>query len=134
MSNDPLNRILFVEDDPDIQEVARMALELVGGFFVATASSGQEAIAMLDIVKPQLILLDVMMPEMDGPTTLQKIREIPAWADTPIVFLTARIQEQDRLEYQEMGATGFIAKPFDPMTLADNIKKIWQEYHRSRQS
>jgi len=128
MPKELLNRILFVEDDPDIQEVARMALELIGGFTVVTASSGKEALELLDVVKPQLILLDVMMPEMDGPTTLKKIHTQANWTDIPVIFLTAKVQEEDRKEYKELGAIDTIAKPFDPMNISNHIKQIWKNY------
>lgn len=126
MSSETLNRILYVEDEPDIQAVAKLALEAVGGFTLEVCSSGQEALDKAEAFAPQLMLLDVMMPEMDGPTTMKKLRELPALANTPVIFMTAKVQPQEVKEYKDLGAVDVIAKPFDPMTLASNIKDIWQ--------
>jgi len=125
MSSDELNRILYVEDEPDIQAVAKLALEQVGGFTLEVCSSGKEAMQKAEAFAPELILLDVMMPEMDGPTTLQNLREIASLKETPVVFMTAKVQPQEIEEYLEMGAVEVIAKPFDPMALSDQIRTIW---------
>ena len=117
-------RILFVEDDPDIQLVAKMALETVGGFRVLACSSGAEALARCEELAPDLILLDVMMPGMDGPTTLAALRQIPSLRDVPVVFMTARVQAQEVFNYRQLGAVAVIAKPFDPMTLSDQVQDI----------
>jgi two-component system, OmpR family, response regulator len=127
MSREELNRILFVEDESDIQAVARLALEAVGGFAVRICSSGSEAVQEAPIFGPDLILLDVMMPGMDGPSTLKALRKLPPMADTPIVFMTAKVQPQERSYYEELGAIGVIPKPFDPMTLSSTIRSIWQQ-------
>lgn len=126
MSSETLSRILYVEDEPDIQAVAKLALEAVGGFTLEVCSSGQEAIDKAEAFAPQLMLLDVMMPEMDGPTTMKTLREIPALANVPAVFMTAKVQPQEVKEYKAQGAVEVIAKPFDPMTLASDINEIWQ--------
>jgi two-component system OmpR family response regulator len=120
-----LPRILYVEDEPDIQAVAKLALEAVGGFVVQLHSSGQEAVQAAVAFAPDLILLDVMMPGMDGPTTLQKLRELPELAHTPVIFMTAKVQPQEVAHYKSLGALDVIAKPFDPMTLSDTVKRIW---------
>jgi two-component system OmpR family response regulator len=120
-----LVRILYVEDEPDIQTVAKLALEMVGGYQVMICSSGQEALANVSSFAPDLILLDVMMPGMDGPTTLQSLRANPASAIIPVIFLTAKVQPPEVAEYQALGALNVIAKPFDPMTLADQVRQIW---------
>jgi two-component system OmpR family response regulator len=120
-----LQKILYVEDDDDIRAVAELALETVGGFSVKSCSSGQEAIAAAPGFAPELILLDVMMPGMDGPSTFHALREIPAFSDTPVVFMTAKVQTEEVALYREMGAVDVIPKPFDPMTLADQIREIW---------
>lgn len=122
-----LSRILYVEDDPDIQHIAQLALEIVGGFTVEICSSGQEALDKAAAFSPQMILIDVMMPAMDGPTTLLRLREHPATVDTPAVFLTAKAQPGEVAEYLANGAIDVIAKPFDPMTLADQIREIWEK-------
>jgi len=121
-----LTRILYVEDEPDIQLVARLALETVGGFTVEICSSGGEALSKLPAFRPQLILLDVMMPDMDGPTTLAKLRQLPGSGSTPVVFMTAKAQPQEVSAYKQLGAKDVIAKPFDPMTLASAVLDIWE--------
>lgn len=122
-----LERILYVEDEPDIQAVAKLALEMVGGFKVLICSSGTETLERVSGFAPDLILLDVMMPGMDGPSTLQRLRANPATAAIPVVFLTAKVQAAEVLQYQKMGALDAIAKPFDPMTLAANVRTIWEK-------
>ncbi|TYT74412.1 response regulator [Desulfobotulus mexicanus] len=121
-----LKRIAYVEDETDIQEVAKMALELVGGFSVAVFSSGHEAVDKMAAFSPQLILLDVMMPGLDGPATLIRLREQESLKDVPAVFMTAKVQTHEVARYKELGAVSVIAKPFDPMTLADQLKGIWE--------
>ncbi|RMH20217.1 MAG: response regulator [Acidobacteria bacterium] len=122
-----LRRILLIEDDRDIQKVARLVLENLGGFEVAIASSGREGLARAPAFRPDLILLDVMMPELDGPGTLEALRDGPL-ADTPVVFLTARAQPDEVVEYRALGALDVIVKPFDPMTLCRTVEDIWQRY------
>ena len=114
-----LTRILYVEDDPDIQAIAMMVLETIHGFVLEACSSGNEALEKAVSFQPELILLDVMMPGMDGPETLKQLRAFPALADTPVVFMTAKVQPQEVQGYLDLGALGVIAKPFDPMTLAE---------------
>jgi len=127
-----LQNILYVEDEPDIQAVARLALEMVGGFSVTICSSGEEALARVSSTKPDLMLLDVMMPGMDGPTTLKRLRELPAAKDIPAVFMTAKVQPDEVAHYKSLGAVGVIAKPFDPMTLSETVRAIWDEYGGSK--
>lgn len=124
-----LQRILYVEDEPDIQAVAKVALEAVGGFTVQICSSGQEALNTAPDFAPHLILLDVMMPQMDGPTTLNALRQQAATAQTPVVFMTAKAQPQEIARFKELGALDVITKPFDPMRLAEQIREIWQDHH-----
>lgn len=126
---DKLMRVLYVEDEPDIQTVARLALETLGGFTVEICSSGNEALARAPAFDPQLILLDVMMPVMDGPTTLGKLRELPQFAFTPVVFMTAKVQPGEVAEYKAIGAVDVIPKPFDPMTLSNQVQAIWEHCH-----
>ena len=125
MTDKQLNRILYVEDEPDIQTVALMALETVGGFTVKACSSGQEAIDAAEAFEPDLVILDVMMPGMDGPATMEALRKLPAAADVHIVFMTAKVQSHEVERYLGMGAVDVIAKPFDPMTLAGKVQAIW---------
>ena len=116
-------RILIVDDEDDIREVGQMTLEMMAGWEVRTASSGEEALAMAAAHPPDAILLDVMMPVMDGPATLARLRAEPATAGVPVVFLTAKAQAADQRRLAEMGAAGVLAKPFDPMTLADQVSR-----------
>ncbi len=129
MSTHPLQRILYIEDEPDIQAVACLALETVGGFTVEVCGSGQEAQAKGVAFAPDLILLDVMMPEMDGPNTLKALRGIAELSTTPVIFMTAKVQANELADYRAMGALDVIAKPFDPMTLAQQIRTIWNNCH-----
>lgn len=122
-----LERILYAEDDSDIQQIAIIALETVGGFKVKTCNDGLDALAAIENFGPQLLLLDVMMPNMDGPKALAKIREIDAFKKTPAIFMTAKVQQEEVKKYLDMGAVGVIAKPFDPMTLAVQIQDIWEK-------
>ncbi len=120
-----LTRILYVEDDPDIQAIAIMVLETINGFTLKSCSCGSEALEKAVQFKPDLVLLDVMMPGMDGPETLKGLRAFPELAATPVVFMTAKVQPQEVEGYLKLGAIGVIAKPFDPMTLAQELRDIW---------
>lgn len=121
-----LTRILYVEDDPDIRALAKIALEIIGGFNLRCCSSGKDALDLQSLYfAPELLLLDVMMPEMDGPTTLARLRELPEFKDTPVIFMTAKIQSSEILYYQSLGALGVIDKPFDPMLLPTQILNLW---------
>ncbi|MFZ6774782.1 response regulator [Undibacterium sp. SXout7W] len=128
MTSATLVNILYVEDDRDIQTVAQIALEVVGGLSLKTCSSGTAALeAIKDGFLPDLLLLDVMMPVMDGPTTLAELRKLPVTQSTPVIFMTAKVQSTEMEYYQSLGAIGVIAKPFDPMDLSAQVQKIWQE-------
>ncbi len=122
-----LNKILYIEDEADIQAIAQIALENVGGFKLKICSSGQEAIEQGPAFKPDLILLDVMMPGMDGPTTLQELRKLEELANIPVMFMTAKVQPQEIEHFKSLGAIEVIAKPFDPMKLSDTIKAAWRD-------
>ena len=122
-----LKRVLYVEDEADIRAVASIALETVGGFELLVCSSGEEALAKAISFSPDLLLLDIMMPGMDGPSTLRALWEIPELADVPAMFMTAKVQSDEIAEYKALGALEVIVKPFDPMTLADQIKTAWQQ-------
>ncbi|WP_426107255.1 response regulator [Massilia sp. TSP1-1-2] len=120
--------VMYVEDDPDIQMVAQMALEVVGGMTLRTCSSGQEALqAAAAGLNPDLILLDVMMPGLDGPATLAALRTIAATAATPVIFMTAKVQAAEVSYYKSIGAIGVIAKPFDPMLLAQQVRTLFEQ-------
>jgi two-component system, OmpR family, response regulator len=124
-----LTRILMVEDDPDIQAVAQLALEALGGFTVEMCGSGGEAVQTALVFAPDLILLDVMMPGMDGPSTLRALREVAQTAGIPVIFMTAKVQASEIAQYKEMGALSVISKPFDPMLLPAMIRDMWARHH-----
>lgn len=129
MSAPPLQRILYVEDDPDIRMVTQISLELVGGFEVLACSDGASAIAQGPAFAPQLILSDVMMPDMDGPETVRRLRELPALAQCPFLFFTAKMQEGEVAALKAQGAAAVLAKPFDAERLPDQIRAIWGACH-----
>jgi CheY-like chemotaxis protein/HPt (histidine-containing phosphotransfer) domain-containing protein len=122
----PLRRILLVEDEPDIQAIAKVALETLGGFAVDLASSGQQAIDRARESSPDLVLMDVMMPRMDGPTTLARLKELDGLKEVPVVFVTAKVQPPEVEHLRSIGAAAVIPKPFDPMTLAATLRSIWE--------
>ena len=124
-----LKRILHVEDDPSIQAVAKVALEAVGGFQVLSCASGQEALDQVQGFAPDFILLDVMMPGMDGPTTLQQLQQQFDLSRIPAVFMTAKVQSNEVSSYKALGAADVVVKPFDPMTLSEQIRQIWRDFH-----
>lgn len=123
-----LNRILYIEDDPDIQTIANMAFSFCA-LEVESCTSGKLALERIKNFHPDLILIDVMMPGMDGPTTLKSIRNMPDFVNTPIVFMTAKVQTHEVEDYKKMGAIAVITKPFDPLTLCGDLKKIWDNHH-----
>jgi CheY-like chemotaxis protein len=127
MTNRTLKSILYVEDDGDIRTVAEIALVAVGGFELIICSSGKEALEKAASLVPDLLLLDVMMPEMDGPTTLEALRKVPNTANTPVIFMTAKVQASEVAYYKSLGALGVVAKPFDPMELAQQVRKLWDD-------
>jgi len=115
-------RILHVDDEPDIREVVELSLALNPDFEVRSCGSGTEAVAIAAEWSPFIILLDVMMPGMDGPTTLAQLRGNPRTADIPVLFMTARAQAREVERFISLGAQGVISKPFDPMTLAFQVR------------
>ena len=115
-----LKRILYIEDETDLQWLVKHILETVGGFEVLVCSSGAEGLAQIEDFAPDLVLLDVMMPEMDGFSVLRALRAKPDRAAVPVVFLTARTPEGG--EYLELGARGVIAKPFEPNSLVEQVR------------
>lgn len=122
-----LNRILHVEDDEDILMIARLALADLGGFEVLQCSSGAQAVDQAASFAPDLFLLDYMMPEMNGMQTLKALRENPEFADTPAIFMTAKAMESIESEFTGMGVLGRITKPFDPVSLPADIRRIWAQ-------
>lgn len=115
-------KLLHVEDDADIREIAQMSLDMCGEFEVIQCESGEDALKAVQGYTPDVILLDMMMPGMTGKQTLEHMREMPHLAEVPAIFMTARAQQSEQDELRVMGASEVISKPFDPMTLADQIK------------
>ncbi|WP_224371611.1 response regulator [Hyalangium versicolor] len=120
----PIRKVLLVDDEEDIRTVGRLSLSRVGGWETVLAASGAEAVTQAVNERPDLILLDVMMPGMDGPSTFARLRAQEVLAQTPIIFMTAKIQKQEVARYMELGAAGVIRKPFDPMLLPAEIKRL----------
>ena len=123
--SDVLRKVLYVEDDADIRTIASLALEAVGGLTLQPCASGAEALERAAGFAPDLLLLDVMMPGMDGPTTLARLRDLPQTRDVPVIFMTAKVQASEVQHYKALGALGVISKPFDPMTLAAEVQALW---------
>lgn len=132
MSVPELKRILYVEDEPDIRTITKMALEMMGGFILKTCENGQAAVAGAAAFKPDLILLDVMMPGMDGHDTLQALRNLDGLNDIPAIFMTAKVQTHEVDSLLKEGAIAVISKPFDPMTLVDQIRSAWVKHMNAK--
>src|SRR6202051_4618063 len=115
-------RILHVDDEPDIREVVEISLGLDPGFATRSCGSGEEALVAAIDWQPDIILCDVMMPVMDGPATLMRLRENALTANIPVIFMTARAQTRELDRFRSLGALGVIPKPFDPMTLAASVR------------
>lgn len=120
-----LQRILYADDEPLVQAIAKVALVKVGGFELLVCGSGEDALRQVKAFAPQLILLDVVMPGLDGPATLQRLRQDPDTAAIPVVFLTANSDPKEIAQYIALGALDVIAKPYNPMTLADQVRQVW---------
>ncbi|WP_417712550.1 response regulator [Roseibium aggregatum] len=117
-------KALYVDDDPDISTIVEMCLDLSGEFEIVCASSGQEALVKAEAWQPDVVLLDYMMPVMDGPTTYLCLKENPATAGIPVAFVTAKSMQSDVSTLLELGAIGVISKPFDPNSLATDVKAL----------
>jgi len=124
----PLKKVLYVEDEPDIRSVAEIALSGLGGLEVETCSSGYDAPAAIKRFGPDLVLLDVMMPGMDGPSTLAALRADASIPPVPVAFMTARTLPDEVQHYLKLGAIGVISKPFDPLKLADEVRTLWARH------
>lgn len=121
----PLKKILHVEDEDDIRQITKLVLEAIGGFEVISCSSGEAALEKVRDFMPDLILLDVMMPGMDGPATLAALRQSAASAEIPIIFMTAKSQPHECERFMDLGAMGIITKPYDPQTLPEQLHTVW---------
>lgn len=127
---DHLKKILFIDDDQDIHMILEISLEAIPGLEMRSAYSGEEGIRTALDFEPEMILLDVMMPDMDGAATLKAMRLLPKLSKTLVVFITARAQGSEIEEYIKEGAFDVVVKPFDPMTLPDTLQKIWERFKR----
>ncbi|MBB5316154.1 response regulator [Tunturibacter empetritectus] len=116
-----MRRILIIDDEDDIREVAALSLEATAGWEILTASSGAEGIDIASAEQPDAILMDVMMPGVDGPTTFARMQQTPAISRIPVLLLTAKVQGVDQRRFAGLGLAGILFKPFDPLTLADQI-------------
>ena len=125
MPKQPLNRICYVEDDEDIQRIVRMSLERVGKMTVEVVSDPMVAIERMIAFNPDLVMLDWMMPGMDGPALFRKMRETPATKALPVVFITAKASQRELDELHGMGALGTISKPFSPKDLPGQLRALW---------
>ena len=127
MAPNILHSVLYVDDDPDISAVVQASLCLISGLDVHLAASGEQAIAMADAVGPDLILMDVMMPGLDGPATLHRLRESVPTAAIPVIFMTAKVLPSEVAVFRGLGAIGVIGKPFDPLTLGRELVSVWND-------
>ena len=127
MPERPLNRICYVEDDEDIQRIVRLSLEKVGKMTVEVVSDPTLAIAAITAFRPDLVMLDWMMPKMDGPTLFREMRQRPETSALPVVFITAKASQRELDELAAMGAAGTISKPFSPKDLPDQLREIWKK-------
>jgi CheY-like chemotaxis protein len=126
-----LHKVLLCDDEPDIRRIAEITLTRVGKLAVTLASSGAEALERAGRERPDVILLDVMMPDLDGPSTFQRLRSDPTTATIPVIFMTAKAQMHEVAAFRALGAAGVIPKPFDPMTLPAEVRRILAESGRT---
>ena len=125
MNDTTLGSLLYVDDDPHIREIVEMSLGLDGALAVSTSPGGEHALASMRNEPPDLVVLDVMMPGMDGPTILKHMREDPGLRHIPVIFMTAKADPQQVSRFRELSAIGVIAKPFDPMALGGQVRTLW---------
>jgi two-component system OmpR family response regulator len=119
-----LQTILYVDDEPHIREVVQLAIELQSDWRITTCDSGRSALAEMGRVLPDVVILDNMMPDMDGPAILEAIRARPEWSGLPVIFMTAKTLPQEVARLMQLGAVGVIGKPFDPMTLCNQLRAL----------
>jgi CheY-like chemotaxis protein len=125
MTGGPLTTLLYVDDDDDIREIVEMSLGLDGTLRVSCSSGGEHALATMRRERPDLVVLDVMMPGMDGPAILERMRADPELRHIPVIFMTAKADPQEVARFRGLMAIGVLAKPFDPMTLGSEVKALW---------
>lgn len=124
-----LRKILYAEDEPDVQTVVDLTIQTMSDYQIKICDNGKILLDNVEEYNPDLILLDVMMPEMDGPTTFKNLKSNEKTKNIPVVFMTAKAQVHEVETFKGIGAIGVITKPFDPMTLCDEIQKIWENYN-----
>jgi CheY-like chemotaxis protein len=124
-----LNRILYVEDEEMLRTVTNLALTRIGKFTVELCDSGTKAVETAKCFRPDLVMLDVMMPGMDGPATLRALQGDPETAGIPVIFITAKVQPREVEAFRALGVIDVVPKPFEPMTLSNEIRAIWQRHH-----
>jgi len=127
MPDRPLNRICYVEDDEDIQRIVRMSLERIGKMTVGVVTDPMVALGAITAFKPDLVMLDWMMPGMDGPTLFRKMKQLPEVSALPVVFITAKASQTELDELARLDAAGAISKPFSPKDLPDQLRAIWEK-------
>jgi CheY-like chemotaxis protein len=123
-------RVLLIDDDDGIRQVASLALRRIGDFDVTEAASGIDALEILTDKEFDVIILDVMMPQMDGPSTLDHLRKLKHGATVPVIFLTAKVLPRELAKLRELGVAGVLTKPFDPITLSTHIEDLIHRRHR----
>jgi CheY-like chemotaxis protein len=124
-----LKVLLYVDDDADIREIVQMSLSLDGQMSVHVADGGERALTKMRAEQPDLVMLDVMMPGMDGPTVLARMRDDDDLRHIPVIFMTAKANPQEVARFRDLSAIGVIAKPFDPMALGGQVKALWKSHH-----
>ena len=127
MPDRPLNRVCYVEDDEDIRRIVRLSLEKMGKMTVEVVGDPTMAIEAMTVFKPDLVMLDWMMPKMDGPAVFRQMKLRPETSGLPVVFITAKAAQRDLDELSKMGAAGTISKPFSPKDLPDQLREIWKK-------
>lgn len=122
-----LKRILYAEDEPDVQTVVEITIQTMSNYEIKVCSNGKLLLDCVEEYNPDLILLDVMMPEMDGPTTFKHLKQDEKTKNIPVIFMTAKAQTHEVETFKQSGAIGIVTKPFDPLILCTEIEKIWRE-------
>jgi CheY-like chemotaxis protein len=125
----PLKNVLYVDDDADIREIVQMSLSLDGQLSVNLSDGGERALVKMRVERPDLVMLDVMMPGMDGPSILARMRADEELRHIPVIFMTAKANASEVARFRELSAIGVIAKPFDPMALGGQVRALWESHH-----
>ena len=128
--NRPLNSVLIVEDEEDIIEILKIAIEFNSNILLSYATNGEDGLRIAKQNMPDLILLDVLMPGMDGLQMIDELKSDPKIGSIPVIFLTSRVQRSELLDYKKRGAIGVIEKPFAPLEITSRIHSIWEEFNR----